>query len=323
MIRLALIGCGRHSGRFHAPSLAKYAAQHPGEVELAAACDLDQAAAEQFCRQFGFARAYGDVDRMLADEPLDACWSVMPHDAIVAMGTKLLERKMPCVIEKPIGRTLAEARRLAEVAEKTGTTHMISLNRRFNPYLTRALEWARPRGPVLYVHGRMVRHARREARLIRGVGLHGLDVLMFIGGELAARDTRVVTAPAVTGRWYMIDLAFAGGALGRLELLATAGMKEETYDIYGEDYRCRVSVPIWGSEASVRCWYRNQLELEDVAGPDEPEIITDGAYAEAEHFLGCLREGRGPRPTARDALAATEITFAIAAEAGPPGAVGT
>lgn len=314
MIRLALIGCGRHSGRFHAPSLAKYAGEHPGEIDLAGACDLDAGRAKQFCEQFGFARAYDDVERMLAEEKPDACWSVMPHTAIVSMGELLLRRGIPCVIEKPLGTTPAEARRLVATAEETGTAHMISMNRRFNPCLTRGLEWAGEQGPIRYVHGRMVRHARREAHFIRGAALHAIDALIFIGGEVAEYNAQVMSAPAVTGQWHLIDFRFAGGTLGRLDILTTAGMREETYDIYGEGYRCRVSVPIWGSEASVRCWKANKLDVEDVAGPDEPEIITDGAYAETEHFVRCLRDGSAPRPAARDVLAATEISFALAAQ---------
>ena len=322
MIRLALIGCGRHCRRFHAPALAKYAAEHPGEIELAATCDLDIAAAEQMAADFGFVRTYDDVEKLLAAETIDACWAVMPHTAIAEMGVMLLQRGMPCVIEKPLGRTLDEADRLAEAAAASETPHMISLNRRFSPYMTQALTWAAEQGPILYVHGRMVRHARREPPFIRGACLHGIDAMVFIGGDVDEYSTQTLTAPAVTGQWYTIDFDFgASGAVGRLDLLATAGMREEVYDIYGEDFRCRVSIPIHGSEASVRCWRGNKLAIEDVAGSDEPEFITDGAYAEAEHFIQCLRDGAPLGPTVQNVWPATEISFAIAAELGPEGAV--
>jgi len=98
MMQLALLGCGEHSRSSHAAPLARYAAQNPGDIELIAACDLKLDRAAEFCREFGFARAYTDVETMLANEQVDACVSVMPIERIVETSVMLLERKIPCVI---------------------------------------------------------------------------------------------------------------------------------------------------------------------------------------------------------------------------------
>src|SRR4051812_16361934 len=135
MIRLALVGCGEHSRGSHAAPLARYAATHRDEIELVAACDLDPDRAAEFCRDFGFARAYTDVERMLAAESPDGCVSVMPIERIVESSIRLLDRGVPCVIENPLPTSPAEAERLARVARETGTPHMVSVNRRFLPYL--------------------------------------------------------------------------------------------------------------------------------------------------------------------------------------------
>ena len=83
MIRIALAGCGEHSRSSHAAPLARYAAQHPGEIELVAACDLNREKALEFCHTFGFQRAYTDLGHMLDSEKPDACVCIMPMDAIV------------------------------------------------------------------------------------------------------------------------------------------------------------------------------------------------------------------------------------------------
>lgn len=77
-LRLALIGCGAHSESAHARSLAHYVAQHPGDVELAAACDRDSARVGRFCGQYGFAKAYTDIEAMLQAERPDGTISVLP-----------------------------------------------------------------------------------------------------------------------------------------------------------------------------------------------------------------------------------------------------
>ena len=71
MIRLVLAGCGEHSRTSHATPLARYASEHPGEIELVAACDLNADKAAEFCRSFGFLKPYTDFDQMLAQEKPD------------------------------------------------------------------------------------------------------------------------------------------------------------------------------------------------------------------------------------------------------------
>src|SRR5436853_7913901 len=103
MLRLGLLGCGEHAAGSHAAPLARYAARYPGEISLVAACDIVPARAAEFCRMYGFARAYGSLEEMLAAERLDGCISVMPMEWIAEVGVKLLRLSMPFVIEKPLG----------------------------------------------------------------------------------------------------------------------------------------------------------------------------------------------------------------------------
>ena len=138
MIRIVLAGCGEHSRASHAAPLARFAAAHPNEIKLVAACDLNWERALEFCHSFGFARVYEDFEQMLEVERPDACVSVMPMEKIGEVGIKLLERRIPCVIEKPLGTSLPEIERLAVVARETQTPHMVSVNRRFMPYLNQA-----------------------------------------------------------------------------------------------------------------------------------------------------------------------------------------
>jgi len=166
MIRIALIGCGEHSRTSHATPLARYAALHPEEIELSAACDLNAAKANEFCRSFGFLRDYDDLDQMLQAEKPDACVCVMPMDKIVEVGIKLLQHQIPCVIEKPLGTSLTEIERLAQAAQETQTHHMVSVNRRFMPYLNQARSWMQERGPLRYVRASQVRHQRNESDFI-------------------------------------------------------------------------------------------------------------------------------------------------------------
>src|ERR1043166_2950915 len=184
MIRIAIAGCGEHSRSSHATPLARYASLHPGEIELVAACDLDARKADEFCQSFGFLRTYTDLNQMLEDEKPDACVCVMPMNRIVEKGIELLERRIPCVIEKPLGTSLVEIERMAQVARDTQTAHMVSVNRRFMPYLNEARAWLQDVGPPRYVRATQVRHARNEEDFIWSTAIHVLDALRYMVGEV-------------------------------------------------------------------------------------------------------------------------------------------
>lgn len=314
MIRLALLGCGEHSRSSHAAPLARYAAQNPGEVDLVAACDLNLQRAEEFCRDFGFARAYTDVETMIAMELVDGCVSVMPIERIVDVGVMLLARKIPCVIEKPLGTSPSEAERLASTARETGTPHMVSVNRRFMPFLNQALSWTRQIGPLQYVRAMQVRHARAEPDFIWSTAIHVVDALRHVAGEVKNFNTEVRRQSELSCLWYVISLHFENGIVGRIEVLPTAGMVEESYELLGEGFRARV-VAGSGTQRSLQCWREGQLELEEHSSNKEPEDLRNGSYEEVVEFVRALRTRTQPRPSVQDILPSALICFAIAESA--------
>jgi virulence factor len=312
MLRLALLGCGEHSLGSHAVPLARYARLHPGEISLVAACDLNLARAEEFCRRFGFARAYASLDELLESEPVDACVTVMPVDLIVETATVLLRRGIPCLIEKPLGGSLDEIERLVRIARSTGTPQMVSVNRRFFPFLNRALAWAKERGAIEYVRATMVRNGRDEADFIWTTAIHAVDAARHIAGEVASFDAEILRPPALSANWYKIALRFESGARGAVEILPTAGIIEESYEFFGENFRARVVATGSGTQASMHCWHAGELVIEEFADASE-EDVNNGGFGEISEFVAALRENRAPRPGVADVAPAARICLSIAA----------
>ena len=315
MIRLALVGCGEHARTSHAAPLARYAAQNSGEIELVATCDLNLERAKQVAGEFGFARSYSDVETMLTEERVDGCVCVIPMERIVELAVLLLERRIPNVIEKPLGVTTEESEQLAEVARKTGTPHMVSVNRRFMPYLNQAKSWARNIGPIQYVRATQVRHARDEPDFIWSTAIHVLDALRHVAGEIAEFHTEVHRQAGLSTFWYVVSLRFENGARGRIEVLPTAGMLEESYDLFGEGFRARV-VAGSGVQRSLQGWRNGQLAFEEYSPETEPEDLRNGAYEEVVEFVRALKTGERPWPTVEDILPSARICFAIAESVG-------
>lgn len=311
MIRIALAGCGEHSRASHAAPLARFAARHPDEIKLVAACDLNPERASEFCNSFGFAQPYEDLDQMLDVEKPDACVSVMPMEKIGEVGIKLLQRGIACVIEKPLGTSLPEIERLARVARETQTPHMVSVNRRFMPYLNQARSWMQQRGPLRYVRASQVRHQRSEPDFIWSTAIHAIDALRHIAGDVEEFDVTVSRAGTSDATWYVVALRFENGAIGQVEILPTAGMVEESYELFGEGCRARVTAGS-GTQRSLECWTHGEQVIVSHATEDEPEDLRNGAYQEVEEFVRALQLGRRPQPCIDDILPSARISFAIA-----------
>jgi predicted dehydrogenase len=310
MIRIALAGCGEHSRTSHAAPLARYASQHPDEIELVAACDLDANKAAEFCRSFGFPHPYTSLGQMLDSERPDACVCIMPIEQIVETGIHLLQRGIPCVIEKPLGASLADAERLNRVAQETQTPHMISVNRRFMPYLNQACAWMKDLGAIRYIRAAQIRHARDEEDFIWSTAIHVLDALRYVGGEIDRYDAKVIRNQGVA-TWYDISVAFANGTTGHIEILPTSGMVEESYEFFGEGFRVQITAGA-GTQRRLECWHDNRLVIAATASEDEPEDLRNGAYQEVEEFVRALRSGIPLRPRIEEILPSARICFAIA-----------
>jgi predicted dehydrogenase len=308
-VRVGLVGCGEHSEIGHAVPLARYAAEHPAAVELVAACDLRLERAELFRKKYGFTMAYTEMSEMLKKEKLDVCISVAPVELIPEIGVKLLQSKIACVVEKPLGPSMAEVQKLIEASRVTITPNMVSVNRRFMPLLKRGIEWAKSAGTLRYVRATMLRHERTEPDFLRFTAIHALDTVRFIAGNFASAEIHALKADPP--RWYAIDIKFENGVRGRIDALPTAGMVEETYELIGTDFRVVITSP-FGPQRLLRCYQQNQLVLEEIADQNTPEDVIFGFYGEAVQLIEALNQGRFLKPSIEEIFPSVQACFELA-----------
>jgi predicted dehydrogenase len=185
------------------------------------------------------------------------------------------------------------------------------VNRRFMPYLNQAKSWTRNIGPLVYVRATQVRHARCEPDFIWSTAIHVLDALRHLAGEVASFQTEVHRQLDLSTIWYEVLLRFESGTQGRIEVLPTAGMVEESYELFGEGFRARV-VAGSGPQRSLQCWRTGQIEMEEYSAKTDPEDLRNGAYHEVVEFVQALNTGRRPWPSVEEILPSARICFAIA-----------
>jgi predicted dehydrogenase len=130
-IRMGVIGANIHRGwapRSHLPAIVA----SPG-FELTAVCTTRQVSAEESAKRFGAKMAFHDYREMLAHPDIDAVAVVLRVPSHYQPTLDAINAGKHIFTEWPLGRTLAEAEEMADLARRQQVQHMVGLQARANP----------------------------------------------------------------------------------------------------------------------------------------------------------------------------------------------
>jgi predicted dehydrogenase len=193
-IKAAVIGAG-FIGPAHVEALRRL-----GFVEVVALVDADLARAEQKAAALSIPRAYQDYREMLKDPEIEVVHNCSPNNVHFEINSAILECGKHCVSEKPLAMTAEEARRLVELARKTGLVNAVDFNYRFYPLVQQAKAMCDSGevGEVYAVHGsylqdwlyletdynwRLEPEVSGESRAVADIGSHWCDLVQFMTGR--------------------------------------------------------------------------------------------------------------------------------------------
>jgi predicted dehydrogenase len=325
-MKFCMIGCGEHAIGSHGPAQARYVASHR-EIELAACCDVDPVKAGRYREQFGFARAYSDLDVMLDAERPDALALVVPTPLTCDLGTRVLARGIPLLLEKPPGETVGEVDRLAAAARAGGgareVPHQVAFNRRFVPLvvtLRQRLDRLGPDAPLQHLCYEMVRVSRRDPDF-SVTAVHAIDAVRFIAAsDFGAVRFRYQELPEVgpgVANIFM-DATMGSGMTAHLAFCPVAGAVVERAELHARDHTFFLEIPMWnGYDTPGRLVHLERgMLVEDLRGPageDALPFVLGGFFAEYEAFFDGLAAGRNLAPTLAAARQSVEVAEAMRA----------
>ncbi len=318
-INVALIG-QRFMGRAHANAYRQVQAffDPPISPRLRLACGRNAAALQDFARRFGWEEystnwhdsvTRGDIDL------IDICSSNDLH-AEIAIAAARTGKAVFC--EKPLGRDLAEAKRMLAAVEEAEVPHMICFNNRFYPAIQLAKrliddgalgeirqfhalylqDWlADPNAPFTW---RMDKD-RAGSGALGDTAVHITDLARFLVGEIVevvgTLPTFVHERPLPdgtgTGRVTVDDAAaflarFENGASGVFETTRVATGRKNFMHIEVSGSRGSV---YWNPEDLNVLWFYSLDDPKEIRGfrrilATEPEHPYVEAWWPSGHILG-------------------------------------
>ncbi len=116
-------------------------AMQQGEwCEVTAIASRDQGKAEAAASKLGIAKAYGSYEELLSDPQIEAIYNPLPNHLHVPWSIKAAEAGKHVLCEKPLSLTVAEAKKLLSVRDRTGVNIGEAFMVRTHPQWLRARE---------------------------------------------------------------------------------------------------------------------------------------------------------------------------------------
>ena len=347
-IGIAIVGCGGITLQNHLPGLALCP-----EARVVALCDADAATLERARQQTGVNVTSTNYEDIVKRDDVHAVIIATPNfmHAPIALASIAAGKHVLC--EKPLAMSYAEAKQMADAADRAGVRHMTAFTYRFVPamrYLSHLVNRGDLGQPYHYRSCRLQDWGTRnlgwrQVKKLAGTGelgdmlSHRVDFAHLLVGPMKRLVANLKQWHPVRGGvpndlddWAAILAEFQSGATGVLESSKLASGRNESWRSL--DY-----VEVNGSERSFVFitgeW--NKLQTGKVGGPGLETItipeefwkvagsprdprqgdpLVTFRYDQAFEFIDAIRNQRPCSPNFHDGARAQAVTDAVVKSAG-------
>jgi predicted dehydrogenase len=129
---VGIVGCGRIS------DLHELGYRGRADARIVAVCDADRRRAQAQAQAWGVARTYTDYDQLLADPEVDLVELLVPHHLHADMTVDACKAGKHVSVQKPMARSVVEANRMIQAAQRADVVLRIYENFVFYPPHVRA-----------------------------------------------------------------------------------------------------------------------------------------------------------------------------------------
>jgi len=201
-LRVGVIGVGAMAEICHLPILARLP-----HVELAAFCDTDPANLHARAEQYGVRGRYSRHEDMFEREKLDAVCIFVPPFAHTDAEIIAAREGVAVFVEKPPALSMQKAREIEAAIRRAGVINAVGFQERYRLSVDAAMERLRGKpvvqGLIHRLHGSRARARWWQIERLSGGAfventIHAVDLLRYLGGELASVWCTIVDRPQKT-----------------------------------------------------------------------------------------------------------------------------
>ncbi len=306
-------------------------------VKVVAACDISEAAAKKFAKDYDIKNVFTDYNDMVAMDDLDAISVCTPNNFHAGPTVAALEAGKHVLCEKPIAGDGKDGQAMVDAAKKAKKILQIGLNQRFqasSQLLKKYIE-AGEIGQVYYA--RVVAMRRRgipswgtfvQKKMSTGgplvdIGVHQLDAMVWLMGcpkPIAAAGhaytmlgNRKDVAPGDWGMWDVdnYDVEDFAVAYIRFENEITATLETSWAAHFGDVGPSFILGDKGGIRMSpLQIFQDRHGSMVDVT-PQVPRQKEGTHTTEIKAFINAIREGAPSPVPGEEALAITKIFDAV------------
>lgn len=206
---VAQVGAGKR-GKIHLDGFSKI----PDRFELLALCDLDEQKMQEAAQRFGVPATFTDAEEMLAEVKPDVfCFVTQPDLRLPMVELGARHGVKAIAFEKPMARSLAEARAIVRTCEGAGIKAVVCHQQKYVSSF-RAIKRLVDAGEI----GTVVRlHAEMRGGFL-GIATHFMDYMLWMnGGARAEWVTGHVHGNKRAPDYVLGQMRFENGARGGIE----------------------------------------------------------------------------------------------------------
>jgi myo-inositol 2-dehydrogenase/D-chiro-inositol 1-dehydrogenase len=314
VLRAGIVGAG-WIGQQHAETLARR-----DDIAVAAVCDLDAGRAAAVAAASG-AEVFADWRQMLDQAALDTVWVCTPPRAHAGPAVTALDLGLALYLEKPIARSLRDARDIAAAAARSGAVCAVGYQWHAAELLddARRILAGRTIGCLVgqSVGGTQSRpwfldRAEGGGNLLER-GSHHIDLARALAGEIiavqaASSSVRLAPRPAAAGNIddaVTLILHFASGGVGTIVVAWTSASLPGSY-----------WVEVTAKDVSLHLDLDPHFRLSGTSDGEQVAAISRASPFErsVDRFIAAVRAGQPQLVFCAPADATRTLAVACAAE---------
>lgn len=325
MISLGIIGPGLIWQHAHRGALA----ERSDRFRVSAVAGRSESSRERATAAYPDARVYADAQELIDDEALDAVVILTPISLNAPLARAALEAGRHAIVEKPVARSVAEARELQRIAARTGRRLYILEQQVHKPLISTLrslIDEGRIGTPVSFERTQHIRIAEEQdqtggfgstawrvhpdfplGNFFDG-GIHTVAVLQQLFGPARAVYARGRSLRETFGDYDLLSMVaeYPAEVHGTITHSTSLGRQGDSFVIHGT----RAALVVTDGEIRRVDGLSAEVESTAVTGPNE----TGAMWDEVAQVITTGSEPRYPLPAALSDLGFMEAVSASLAQ---------